>query len=201
MYYNLCLQNELREITGDESTPPEPVEEAAPEASSPEENEAGGSEEIVKLLQERLQMYKLAVAKASAVNETGRARRFGRGVKTLEGLLTSASSGRSIDQTDIPPALPPSATGEKPQAAAPKEDSDVPEPTPSTPPEIPTEEPEAPAQDAENPVPEPAKSPSIDQESLDLLKKRQHEYKVAAMIWKKSGNIEEALSNVKVLAH
>lgn len=73
------------------------------------DNEA--AEATVKLLEERIASYKLAVDKANAENESGRARRFGRGLKTLESMLTEAKHGRPIDTADIPPLLPPSATG------------------------------------------------------------------------------------------
>lgn len=59
-------------------------------------------------------MYKTAERKAKSENESGKARRFGRGVKTLEHLLATSKTGEEIDQSEIPPELPPSATGAAP---------------------------------------------------------------------------------------
>jgi hypothetical protein len=38
----------------------------------------------------------------------------------------------------------------------------------------------------------------VDEETLNILKTRQKEYKIAALAWKKSGNHEEALKYVKI---
>lgn len=38
----------------------------------------------------------------------------------------------------------------------------------------------------------------VDEEKLELLKKRQHEYKIAAVAWKKSGQLEEAVKYIKI---
>lgn len=41
--------------------------------------------------------------------------------------------------------------------------------------------------------------PSIDEQKLKLLKSRQDEYKKAALVWKKSGNQEEALKLMMII--
>lgn len=57
-------------------------------------------------------MYKTAEAKAKSENESGKARRYNRGVKTLEQLLGSCRQGHEIDKSEIPPVLPQSAFSE-----------------------------------------------------------------------------------------
>lgn len=68
--------------------------------------------DTTKLLEERLSMYKKAEQRAKSDNDSSRARRYNRGVKTLEQLLSSCRSGNEINPSDIPPVLPPSALGE-----------------------------------------------------------------------------------------
>jgi coiled-coil and C2 domain-containing protein 1 len=105
-------------LTGDENTMEkaemiEIPEEEQEESNDPESKEENDSmQKLVKLLQERLTVYEMAEQKAKRENESGRARRFNRGVRTLKEMLTSAQSGRGIDEADIPPPLPSSATVE-----------------------------------------------------------------------------------------
>jgi len=68
--------------------------------------------ELIKLLQERLKIYEIAEEKAKRNDETGRARRYNRGIKTLKEMLISVQSGTSVNEADIPPVLPSSATAE-----------------------------------------------------------------------------------------
>lgn len=57
------------------------------------------------LLKERLEMYKLAEANAKAANEAARARRFNRGIGTLQHLLKETIAGQPINEEDIPPPV------------------------------------------------------------------------------------------------
>lgn len=99
------------EIITEEAKISEIVEEQAePSESTAEENNS--MHEMIKLLQERLTIYEKAEQKARKENESGRAKRYSRGVKTLKEMLLSAQSGRNINEADIPPLLPPSATAE-----------------------------------------------------------------------------------------
>ena len=52
-----------------------------------------------------------------------------------------------------------------------------------------------------NTVEEPASTKSIDEEALKLLKDRQQEYKVAAIAWKRAGNMKEALQYLNIAKH
>lgn len=95
-------------ITGEELSP-ELLDPADSEEPSEEKLNETASEEIVKLLEERLSMYKTAEEKATNENNTSKARRFGRGVKILKEMLSSANSGKQIIADDIPPILSSSA--------------------------------------------------------------------------------------------
>lgn len=177
------LLNELSEIT--ESNVPsietdEPVETIVPTTSIC----------IPDLLKERITMYQQAEANAKAANDTSKARRIGRGLKTLEGLLKQAKTGRPINMDDIPPEVtikvstapivPPSPVDE-PQAAVPTRLA------PAPPPPV--------AQSAE-PM-EVDTVPKVDEELVAMLRQRQREFKVAALAAKKAGNNEAALGFVK----
>ncbi|XP_015607516.1 coiled-coil and C2 domain-containing protein 1-like isoform X2 [Cephus cinctus] len=176
------LLNELKEITGDESVSPEPSEE---EQSHMEEKNDSDTTELITLLQERLAMYKTAEKKAKNENEAGRARRFARGVKTLEGMLADTHSGKVVNKADMPPVLPPSAVESSDNGPTENKTDELTTPAESIVPE-------------ETPVPEAPQAVTVDPKKLELLKKRQQEYKTAAVAWKKSGNVQEALQHVKL---
>ena len=96
-------------LTDGEIPAKSPESERSPESSAERTNDAG-MEETIKLLEERLTMYTTAEDKAKTENSTSKVRRYGRGVKTLQEMLSMTKSGRQIDTADIPPVLPPSAT-------------------------------------------------------------------------------------------
>lgn len=90
---------------GDDGSPEDKEDkEESPAAPS------AGSEELIKLLEERLELYKQAETKAKNNNDTSKARRYNRGVKTLQGMLRDAKAGKNVNEADIPPLLPRSAT-------------------------------------------------------------------------------------------
>uniref|UniRef100_A0A3P8XQG4 Coiled-coil and C2 domain-containing protein 1B n=1 Tax=Esox lucius TaxID=8010 RepID=A0A3P8XQG4_ESOLU len=64
-------------------------------------------------VEERLAMYRTAAALAKTSGESSKARRYDRGLKTLEAMLVSLKNGRKVDEADIPP---PVATGAPPTA-------------------------------------------------------------------------------------
>ncbi|GIX70821.1 coiled-coil and C2 domain-containing protein 1-like [Caerostris extrusa] len=87
-------KNELQKITA--VAPPE-------RRQSPESNNAVTSVSV--MLQERLSMYNEAIRAAKLSGDSAKVRRYGRGVKTIEGLIKSANSGASINEEDIPPVV------------------------------------------------------------------------------------------------
>lgn len=82
------------------------------EQSKTQNDNISGMENIIKLLQERLQLYQIAEKKAKQENELSRARRFNRGIKTLKELLNNVQVGKPINESDIPPQLPSHAIDE-----------------------------------------------------------------------------------------
>lgn len=191
------LLSELKMITGNE-TPEKTslVEEESSEAVNIEQSEpkddSSSMENTIKLLTERIQLYQIAEKKAKEENEPGRARRFNRGIKTLKELLNNAQGGKTINEADIPPQLPPSATAELTEKVSESNE------------EATTGHAGA-VVEADTPVPTENDTPSesvptktVDEESLKLLKSRQQEYKMAALAWKKAGNMKEALQCVNV---
>lgn len=80
--------------------------------STETKEENNSASEQMKLLQERLTIYEMAEQKAKNENESGRVRRYHRGVRILKEMLASVQSGTSVNEDEIPPPLPPSATAE-----------------------------------------------------------------------------------------
>nr|XP_031838756.1 coiled-coil and C2 domain-containing protein 1-like isoform X2 [Nomia melanderi] len=189
------LLSELRMITGNESSEKiSPMEEnSVTEGAQHSELKVDCTpvESVIKLLEERLTLYQTAERKAKKENELGRARRYTRGIKTLKELLTDAQSGKPIDEADIPPQLPPSAVAESTEKVLEKSKEDSQENS-NTPVEVDTVSP------PESNISEPVPTKSLDDETLNLLKSRQQEYKIAAVAWKKAGNLKEALQCVNV---
>ncbi|XP_018425962.1 PREDICTED: coiled-coil and C2 domain-containing protein 1A [Nanorana parkeri] len=92
------LMAELEEVLGEEKEEPQIISPPTKTTSS----SAGG---IEATLMERLVMYKEAMGNAKQAGEGTKARRYERGVKTLEDLLRTAKKGGSISSDDIPPPV------------------------------------------------------------------------------------------------
>lgn len=185
------LLNELSQITGDEPDDEEPT----PKSAEPQTD-------VIPLLQSRLKMYETAEANATQSGETSRARRFGRGIKTLKDLIKQASAGRSINHDEIPPEV---AVTVKPKPPVPPVENEQAQPTRPAP--------TSPLIDfegsVEQPSPEKAASPKTspeispsglspeNEELLKLLNTRKDEYKMAALQAKRVGNSELAMKFIK----
>lgn len=87
------LLNELSKIIQDE--PDSPV--------VPPSSVADGV--VPTLLKDRIEMYKVAETNATAANESGRARRFARGISVMETMVNDAVAGKPINMDDIPPEV------------------------------------------------------------------------------------------------
>ncbi|XP_078264661.1 coiled-coil and C2 domain-containing protein 1B [Rhinoraja longicauda] len=85
------------------------VKQEFPQESHPQSSavsvSAGGLQDT---LEERIQMYKVAITIAKKTGETSKMRRYERGLKTLQTMLVSAKKGKRIEEVEIPP---PVATG------------------------------------------------------------------------------------------
>lgn len=113
------LLNELLELTNpEEETPDEPEDESSSES---EESAPKEQPNVLSILTERLEMYKTAEAKAKQNNESSRARRFNRGIKTIQDLIKKAQAGQQVLLGDIPPLIatnlkPPPPKNEMPES-------------------------------------------------------------------------------------
>uniref|UniRef100_A0A673H5A3 Coiled-coil and C2 domain-containing protein 1B n=1 Tax=Sinocyclocheilus rhinocerous TaxID=307959 RepID=A0A673H5A3_9TELE len=111
------LLAELNEVLEDDEEqgvrkpPPSPV---PPQRSNAAPASQNAPTSLEARLQERLDMYQTAITNAKATGETSKARRYDRGLKTLQSMLTLVKKGKPIDEDEIPP---PVATGGKPSAA------------------------------------------------------------------------------------
>uniref|UniRef100_A0A8C7K2L7 Coiled-coil and C2 domain-containing protein 1B n=1 Tax=Oncorhynchus kisutch TaxID=8019 RepID=A0A8C7K2L7_ONCKI len=142
-------------------------------------------------LEERLSMYRTAVAHAKASGESSKARRYDRGIQSLESMLVSLKKGRKVDEADIPPPV----AGGAPTSTAPPRRAPPPPPSGLEPELTPPQqqgEPEAapPAEMLPVPVSPEAVSPSSEATKAMLLG-RQREYKVAALKAKQQGDMEQ----------
>ncbi|XP_064862061.1 coiled-coil and C2 domain-containing protein 1B isoform X2 [Oncorhynchus nerka] len=216
------LLAELQEVVGDEETedrvtptsteePPQSPPQLAPPPALP------GS--LQHTLEERLSMYRTAVAHAKASGESSKARRYDRGIQSLESMLVSLKKGRKVDEADIPPPVAggaPTSTAPPRRAPPPPPSGLEPEPTP--PQQQGEPEAAAPAEMLPVPVSPEAVSPSSEKElSISTLATvssrpstegeeetgqastgeatmaalRQREYKVAALKAKQQGDMEQ----------
>ena len=80
-------------------------EEEDSEGGGGAEMELGVSHSYTETIRERLALYKEAEAVAVSNGDSGRARRFNRGVKTLQELERRAAGGLAVREEDIPPVI------------------------------------------------------------------------------------------------
>ncbi|XP_069677643.1 coiled-coil and C2 domain-containing protein 1-like isoform X2 [Periplaneta americana] len=205
------LMEELSALNDGEADEPEPEPEPVPQSKPSPPAPVGSGSSLVSTLEERLKMYQEAEKNAKAAGESSRARRFGRGVKTLGDLLKQARAGRVVNEEDIPPPVLTTA-GKKPpepQPAMSPAAEDVPIPIPSRPaPPPPPAVPARPALGVPLPglvsrpsapsSPEPSSSPTNQSDTLSLLKERQNQYKTAALQAKRTGDNNLAIQYVRV---
>lgn len=219
----LAELNEVLEDDDEEQTPaptPPAVTPTAPKVSATSHSSPpaapSGATGLESRLLERIEMYKTAISNAKAAGETSKVRRYDRGLKTLQSMLTSARKGKPVNEEEMPP---PVALGGKPNAATSESESvkerEPPQPTlmPSPPtnqkplreaaPAAPNTKPlhlTPPQKPAAAITPEtPAISPltpsqpdAHHSELKQAVLSRQREYKIAAINAKQSGNIDQA---------
>ncbi|XP_035525912.1 coiled-coil and C2 domain-containing protein 1B isoform X1 [Morone saxatilis] len=221
------LLAELQEVVGEEeaedavtvsspssaATAESPQAESRPPPPPPQQQEvkvssaAPGS--LQHTLEERVAMYKMALQNAKTAGETSKARRYDRGLKTLETMLAAVKKGRPVNEAEIPP---PVATGAPSDASRPAAPQRPPPPVPSPPESSPSDQPAVPEivtpsseeeQSSSSSLPALSSVPSpeepADQAQTEaneatrtLLLERQKEYKMAALRAKKQGDVEQA---------
>ncbi|XP_057187940.1 coiled-coil and C2 domain-containing protein 1A [Triplophysa rosa] len=204
---NEVLDDDMEEVATKKPPPsPSPPQRssAAPRTTPTSQSSPGSLESH---LQELIDMYQTAITNAKAAGETSKARRYDRGLKTLQSMLTSVKKGKPINEDEIPP---PVATGGKPASQAePIREQEKPAP-PYTPPQT-NEKPQLaappkpqllqpPSQRSTAVTPDtPAISPltpsqpnAQHSELKASILNRQREYKLAAIQAKQSGNTDQA---------
>lgn len=149
---------------------------------SPTTTSKGAETNLTKILEERLKMYEAAENNAKEAGETSRARRFGRGLKTVKDLIKQANAGRNINKDDIPPEVTINVQKQKDDVV---QHSEV-QPTENI---IEETQPEPLSESATN---------SEKEELLKLLNTRKDEYKVAALQAKKSNDASSAINFIKI---
>ncbi|XP_063061303.1 coiled-coil and C2 domain-containing protein 1A isoform X2 [Engraulis encrasicolus] len=184
---------------------------ASPRSPQPASSPVGGPEGRVL---ERIQLYQTAIANAKAAGESSKARRYERGLKSLQSMLAAVRKGKPINEDEMPP---PVATGAKPAPA--------PSPASASSPEAePTSEQESPVAANQKPRPEVPSKPQLqvplsrstavtpdtpaispltpgqphNSELKEQVVSRQREYKLAAIHAKQSGNTELARQHYHV---
>uniref|UniRef100_A0A1S4H553 Coiled-coil and C2 domain-containing protein 1-like n=1 Tax=Anopheles gambiae TaxID=7165 RepID=A0A1S4H553_ANOGA len=213
------LLDELSAITG--TAAPDEDDGANEEAAKskppvPPPRKSSTSGDLVSLLKSRIAMYTQAEEGAKTSGDSGKARRFNRGLKTLKDQLKMAEAGKAVDQSEIPPevsvklaAPPKEPTDEPPKQpiSAPARPAppppiaspaaDEPGPSRSAPPVPPRGEAKPPTTPA--PVLQERAAAAPSNPKLSLLNERKQLYKQAALNAKKVGNNEQAMAYVKVL--
>ncbi|KAG7220920.1 hypothetical protein INR49_017770, partial [Caranx melampygus] len=204
---------ESSQVETPESPPPQKQEVKSPSA-------APGS--LQHTLEERAAMYKTALQNAKSAGETSKARRYERGLKTLQTMVAAVKKGRPVNEAEIPPPVATGASTPRPNVparpappvpsrpdSAPSdqpEESEATTPPPPVVPEIitPTSEEErssfttAPSLSSISSPEEQTKElpqnseTDANEATKTMLLERQKEYKMAALRAKKQGDVEQA---------
>uniref|UniRef100_A0A2A4JVH4 C2 domain-containing protein n=1 Tax=Heliothis virescens TaxID=7102 RepID=A0A2A4JVH4_HELVI len=196
------LLNELQALAIDDDEAPAPPPRSSRPAPPPPGAPLSTDSSTISMLQDRITNYTVAEKNAKANGESSRARRFGRGLKTLQDLLKQAKSGKPIKNDDIPPPVMVGKAGDH--------QNPIPEdPQPPPPAEVVRPPPEEPLIDFSPPEPPAPSPPSIPESSgstgedqrkreLQLILQRQSEFKAEALAAKKRGDKFLALGFLKV---
>uniref|UniRef100_A0A665XCE4 Coiled-coil and C2 domain-containing protein 1B n=1 Tax=Echeneis naucrates TaxID=173247 RepID=A0A665XCE4_ECHNA len=132
-------------------------------------------------LEERVAMYKTALQNAKSTGETSKARRFDRGLKTLETMLAAVKKGRPVNEAEIPPPVATGTSASRPPVPA--------RPAPPVP-SPPSDQQEG--SEATTPPPAIPEIVASVSEEEPTTSSRQKEYKMAALRAKKQGDVEQA---------
>ncbi|KAJ0181591.1 hypothetical protein K1T71_002313 [Dendrolimus kikuchii] len=190
------LLNELKDLGLDDEPPPPPPRSSRP-APAPPSGAPSAESSTVSLLQDRISNYTIAEKNAKEGGESSRARRFGRGLKTLNDLLKQAKAGKPINDEDIPP---PVSVGKPEPSPAPIPSAPITPPSPEKP--LIDLGPEEPPSQSEPKSPPPPLAEEVSpekQEGLQMILRRKTEFKAAALACKQSGDKALALEYLKVV--
>ncbi|XP_053893101.1 coiled-coil and C2 domain-containing protein 1B isoform X3 [Malaclemys terrapin pileata] len=175
------------------------------------------SSELQRTIEDRIANYKAAISNAKEADESGKVRRYERGLKTLETMLAAMKKGKKINEEEMPP---PVASGRS-SANMPQTTGAVPESLGDPTKGIPKEKVESSADHELQPVNDMKLSPgsaslqyhaaatsvpemgttlqddSLSTSTRTLLVTRQKEYKLAALKAKQQGDLEKAKEYMK----
>lgn len=175
-----------------------------------------GATGVESKLLERIQMYSTAISNAKTAGESSKVRRYERGLKTLQSMLTSVKKGKAINEEEMPPPVALGGKASTPSDAAPAVPQDLPQPVErpsspynqkpikeSSPPPAYNAKPQlAPPQKSAAPVvipntpaispPTPSQPDTQESALKQEVLSRQKEYKLAALDAKQNGNIDLA---------
>lgn len=174
------------------------------------------SSELQRTIEDRIANYKAAISNAKEADESGKVRRYERGLKTLETMLAAMKKGKKINEEEMPPLV---ASGRS-SANMPRATGAVPESLGDPTKVIPKEKVESSADHELQPVdmkssPGPAslqchaaatsvlemgtalQDDSLSTSTRTLLVTRQKEYKLAALKAKQQGDLEKAKEYMK----
>uniref|UniRef100_A0A673N5F7 Coiled-coil and C2 domain-containing protein 1B n=1 Tax=Sinocyclocheilus rhinocerous TaxID=307959 RepID=A0A673N5F7_9TELE len=143
---------------------------------------------IEHTLEERINLYRMAITNAKAAGETSKARRYERGLKTLQTMLASVRKGGKIDETEIPPPVACGASGGPSRPPAPAASPDQHGECDSASCFCKWYIVVSSAPKADSPAGQPNK---------DVLLERQKEYRMAALKAKQAGDIVQAKMHIK----
>uniref|UniRef100_A0AAR2II31 Coiled-coil and C2 domain-containing protein 1B n=1 Tax=Pygocentrus nattereri TaxID=42514 RepID=A0AAR2II31_PYGNA len=132
-------------------------------------------------LEERISMYRTAITNAKTAGESTKARRYERGLKTLQSMLSSVRKGGKINEAEIPPPVSCGVPDGPPRPPAPAAGAATPEL-------------ESPEEHAES-----DSAPPLRQPTKEMLLERQKEYRMAALKAKQAGDIEKAKMHIKAI--
>ncbi|XP_049870894.1 coiled-coil and C2 domain-containing protein 1-like isoform X2 [Pectinophora gossypiella] len=193
------LLSELKELAvSDEEAPPAPPPRSSRPAPPPPSMSTDSS--TISLLQDRILNYTAAEKQAKETGESSRARRYGRGLKTLNDLLKQAKAGKAVNDADVPPPVPLKSTS--PSAPPPTAPAPEPTPEPAQPPEPPVPEELPSSPEPKEPPPPPPAVEELDpakQQGLQMILKRKEEFKAAALACKHAGDKAMALEYLKIV--
>ncbi|XP_072560582.1 coiled-coil and C2 domain-containing protein 1B isoform X1 [Paramormyrops kingsleyae] len=194
------LLAELQEVVGDEEAEDEDhTTPALTQESAQQVKDSAAPGSLEHTLAERIQMYQAAVANASASGEASKARRFERGLKSLETMLTAVKKGSKVNESEIPPPVVSGACGAAPTRAPPE----PPEATAPMEQTLLVSMATGPSLESQQELGVVAREPACAQAGGELeatkamLLEQQREYKLAALKAKQSGDTERARALLK----
>ena len=156
------------------------------------EMELGVSHSYTETIRERLALYKEAEAVAASNGDSGRARRFNRGVKTLQELERRAAGGLAVKEEDIPPVISVGKRVEQQPTSSPASSPATEAPVPAPAPQPPGPQPGGGSRAAQQQI-------SVMNGQIAELEAARQKYKRAALAAKTGGDREAALEMMKLI--